>query len=138
MAEHLEATNKGTDRGRVLAGLKAEIAADQEELKAIMARLHVAESPPRKAAGWLAGKLGELKLAMDDKARGDLHRLEALEALAVGIEGKLALWNSLEAARERVPELEAVDLRRLKQRAGEQRARVEELRLEAARTAFWT
>jgi hypothetical protein len=65
-----------------------------------------------------------------------LARLEKLETLALGIDGKRAIWHSLFAAAEEIPALRKVDLARLVQRAGDQRNRVEDLRVEAAREAF--
>jgi len=44
-----------------LSQLKSDIEADQQELKALIQRLDMAESGPRKAAAWLAGKLVDLK-----------------------------------------------------------------------------
>ena len=65
-----------------------------------------------------------------------LRLLEALELVAVGIEGKRALWRSLAVASEDVPELQGVDYEHLLQRSEEQQRRVETVRLEAAKAAF--
>jgi hypothetical protein len=62
--------------------------------------------------------------------------LEALDALALGIEGKRALWTALAAGAPAVPRLQGVDLNLLQQRAQQQRERVEVWRLEAARKAL--
>jgi hypothetical protein len=62
--------------------------------------------------------------------------LEALETLALGIQGKLALWRALATATEQVPELRKMDLAQLERRAREQHERVEAQRLQVARTAF--
>ncbi len=133
---HLEEAEKGTGREHFFAKLKAEILIDCDELKAIMSRLQIAESAPRKVAGWLTEKLAELKLRMDSRPGGDLHRLEALEALSLGIAGKLCLWKSLETVTASVTELQEVDFQLLKKRADDQRARVEGMRLEAAKAAL--
>ena len=101
-----------------------------------MARLGVPTSAPRRAAAWLAEKLTELKLRLDDPAGGPLRLLETLEAVSVGIEGKRLLWLALAAAAESAPELRVTDYGRLERRAEEQRQRVEVLRPEAARTAL--
>ena len=101
-----------------------------------MGRVQVVESVPRQAAGWLAEKLTQLKVRLDDPATGTLRRLEALEVLAAGIDGKRALWRSLRVAAEGVPGLQDSDYDRLEQRAVEQREVVEGLRLEAAKAAL--
>jgi hypothetical protein len=65
-----------------------------------------------------------------------LRRLERLEALALGIDGKSALWQALKAAAELAPELRQMDYEQLVERAQQQRSRVEMLRLQAARVAL--
>jgi hypothetical protein len=136
LLEHLERAHAGTPLASFAAELRAEIAADRRELEDLMARLVVAVSRPRKAAAWLSEKLTELKLRLDDPQRGALRRLEILEALSVGIEGKRLLWRALGAAAEGAPELGGTDYGRLERRAEEQRGRVETARLEAAREAL--
>src|SRR5437899_450309 len=116
LLEHLEKANAGTDAGRVVAGLRADIAADRGEVEGLMARLHVAASGPRKAAAWLAEKAGELKLRLDDRAGGAFHLFEALEAVSIGIEGKRLLWRALAAAADGVPALRGSDYERLGRR----------------------
>jgi hypothetical protein len=73
---------------------------------------------------------------LDDRTTGALRLLESVEAVALGIEGKLALWRGLSAAAETTPELRAVDYERLLQRASEQRRRIEAIRLEAAKSVL--
>jgi len=133
---HLEGAHADTALGRVLAGLRADIDADRRELEALMGRLQVAVSLPRKAVGWLAEKVAQLKLRLDDPASGALRLFESLEALALGIDGKRALWPALAAAAEKAPRLRGTDYARLEQRADEQRRRVEGARLDAARAAL--
>lgn len=132
----LEAAQAGTAMAGALAELRADIAADRQKLEALMARLNIDESRSRKAMAWLAERATHLKLRLDDSSDGALGRLEALDALAIGIEGKRALWHALAAAASAEPELGDVDYAQLTERADEQRRRVEELRLDAARTAL--
>lgn len=136
LLEHLEAAHAGTDKARFFAELRTDIAADRDELQALMDRLHVTESRPRKATAWLTVKFTELKLRLDDSARGPLRLLESLEAVGLGIHAKLALWRALSAAAEIAPALEGVDYERLVQRAEEQRRRMEVFRLQAAKVAL--
>ncbi len=135
---HLEAAHEGTPLEGFLIALQADIAEDKEELESLMKRLNVSESLPRKASAWIAGKMTELKLRLDDSAGGDLHLFESLEALSLGIEGKLSLWRSLISASEISPALRIADYERLARRAVEQRSRVEAVRLEAAKKALTT
>lgn len=136
LLEHLEEAHAGTDLGREVAGLRAEVAEDRQELEAIMGRLDVGESRTRKASAWLAEKAAQLKLRLDDPAGGALRLFESLEALSLGIEGKRSLWRALAAASEDDPELRVANYEALERRAEEQRLRVETMRLEAARRAL--
>lgn len=101
-----------------------------------MGRLRIAESRTRKATAWLAEKVTEIKLRLDDPGDGPLRLLEALEALSLGIEGKGAMWRALAAAAKEEPVLQVADYEGLARRAEEQRRRVEAVRLEAARRAL--
>jgi hypothetical protein len=94
------------------------------------------ESKVRKAAAWLTEKVGEAKLALDNTGNGQLQLVEALEALGLGIQGKLGLWRALSATLSDEPEIRKLDLARLEQRAGNQFDRVEAQRLLAAKAAF--
>lgn len=132
--EHLE--TEALDLMQDLDPLKAEVEADRRQLKGLMDRLGITESRVRKVTGWIAEQVTEAKFEADDESRGTFRRLERLEALAVAIDGKSALWRALNAAAELAPQLRGVDYEDLAQRAREQRSRVEILRLQAARLAL--
>ena len=134
LLERLEVAD--TDMTDSLAALRNDIEADRRELQALMSRLGIVESRSRKVSGWLAEKLTQLKLRVDDRASGSLRLLESLEAVALGIDGKLALWRALKVAAEVASGLQGIDYERMTQRAEEQRQRVEVLRLEAAKAAL--
>jgi hypothetical protein len=136
LLEHLAATQADTPLKLVFEELHADILADRRELESLMARLHVDESGPRKVTAWLAEKLTRLKLRLDDPSDGAFRLLESLEALAIGIEGKRALWRALAMAAEVAPELQGGDYARLEQRAKQQHDRVEMARLDVAKVAL--
>jgi hypothetical protein len=73
---------------------------------------------------------------LHQQVSGAVGKLEALEALAVGIQGKLALWRTLQVAPDR--RLSGVDFERLRARALAQYDEVEERRLEVARVVLGT
>ncbi len=118
--------------------LKSEVEGDQKELKSLMERRDLSESVARRASAWLAGKVTELKLALDDTSGGDLRLMESLEFLSLGIEGKRLLWIALAATDENVSAFQRVDFGRLIKSAEDQRARVDEQRVAAARKALQT
>jgi hypothetical protein len=136
LLEQLESAHQGTPLGTAIAGLRTEIAEDQGELEHLMERLSVARSRTRQATAWLADKAAALKLALDDPKGGSFRLLESMEALAIGVDGKLALWQALAVASEEMPGLRVVDYEILTERAEDQRCRIEELRLDAAKRAL--
>ena len=76
------------------------------------------------------------QMRIDDRPGGLLHLFESLEALSLGIEGKLVLWWTLKAVADLSPDLACSDYQRLMNRAIEQRSRAEALRLQSAITAL--
>ncbi len=115
-------------------GLRREVEADEQALRDLVAALGFAPGSVRQAAAWMAEKLARVKFLV--AGRNTLGELEALEALALGIEGKRALWASLSVVADAPTPLRAVDLARLQERARDQRARVETRRLEVASAAL--
>ena len=137
LLEDLQAAYAGNELERFFTELRNDIEADRQELKRLMEQLEIAQSRPRKAGAWIAGKFAELKMRLDDSAHGPLRLLESLDAVELGITGKLALWQALIAAAEVAPALRgALDYQRLARRATEQIESVESRRLEAAKAAF--
>ena len=137
LLEHLQGAYAGNELEHFFAELRNDIEADRQELKRLMDQLEIPQSGTRKAGAWIAGKLAELKMRLDDSAHGPLRLLESLEAVELGINGKLALWRALIAAAEVAPALRgALDYQRLAKRATEQIERVEAHRLNAAKAAF--
>lgn len=135
LLEHLERDFSDTV-GTIVRDVRTEVEHDRETLTRIATAVGVHESTPRKLSGWLGEKLTEIKLALDDGGQGPLNLLESLEAIGMGIDGKLALWKGLEHASAADERLRAFDYTRLEQRAFEQRERIELLRLAAVRAVF--
>ena len=115
-----------------LVQLRKEIEEDQDILRDLLKKLGGTESPMRKAAAWLSEKIGEVKLRLDDGGNGELRLFEALEALSLGIQGKLALWRALATAAARVSALQQLDYAELERRGTKQFEQTDTLRLEAA------
>jgi len=132
LLDHLIDLPEAPDR-KLLAQLRIEIQEDQDALRQLLRSVGAKESTARKAAAWLTEKLGRAKLRIDESGSGELRMLEGLETLALGIQGKLALWRSLAILRDAVPPLKTLDLGRLQSRALEQFERVDRLRLDAVR-----
>ena len=135
LLDHLMEQHPAVGRGE-LAAIRAEIQEDQQLLRRILSDVGGDESPIRKAAAWLTEKLGQVKLKMDDRLPGELRAFEALEALALGIQGKLLLWRALGTVAGNIPSLGRVDLPQLMRRAENQFDRIEGLRRRTAPTAL--
>ncbi|MGE5272900.1 MAG: hypothetical protein ACM3QU_03890 [Verrucomicrobiota bacterium] len=128
--------NEGTTLGTFLADiLLPAIEEDLHALERLMGQLGISPSRPKVAAAWLAEKLGRLKLNGELRRYSPLSRLLELEGLAVGIEGKRALWLALEAA-SNGDRVRGFDFQALAQRAESQRSRLEEHALAAAKEAL--
>jgi hypothetical protein len=124
---------EATDLKSFLEELKADIEADRQEVLNLMDHLEIPQGRVRKATAWFAEQFAEMKFAMEDDS---LRRLERLEAVSLGIQGKLSLWRALYAASKVDERLQGLDYERLTQRARDQRDRVEALRIDAARSAL--
>lgn len=136
LMERIERKHAGDPIGAVVARVRADVIADRQELESIIARLHLAQSAPRKAVAWLGERVAQLKLALDDPSDGALRLFESLEAIALGLEGKNALWHALAATAPEVPALQGVGYDQLIARGHDQRSAIEPARLDAARAAF--
>ncbi len=134
LLDHLaDAASTSSDTHQFFRSLRAEIAADQDTLKDLLQRVGGTESPIRRAGAWVAEKFARVKLRVDEAVAGKLRFLEGLETLALGIQGKLALWTALATVSDQIAELRTIDVPRLQQRARDQHAQVETRRLAAAR-----
>ena len=136
LIDFLASTPRDEPATRFLADLRRDLKADQQALRELAAALGFAPGTIRQAAAWMAEKCVRIKFHFAGTGKGGLGELEAWEALALGIEGKAALWAALAVLPDPPAALRAPDLTALEQRAREQRARVEARRLEAASAAF--
>lgn len=134
LARRAERSNHGTRYGSFLRRLVREIDEDRSALFEIMRRLGIRIDRLKVIGGWGAEKLGRLKLNGRLIGYSPLSRLVELEALTLGVSGKLGLWRVL--LELDLPELDAPRLRRLVRRAESQLKRVEEQRLRAAAEAL--
>jgi len=137
LARRLAASNQGDeDFGSPLAQLCAEIEADRATLDRLAKRLDAHRNPIKPVGAWVGEKLGRLKLNGQLRGYSPLSRLVELEALAIGVNGKLRLWTALEQTLgDRLPDF---DFKQLGERAARQRSAIEELHLEAAGRALPT
>ena len=126
----------GTPAEQMLRTVRVEVAADQDMLRAVLDKVGGDESRLKQAAAWLSEKLGQAKLAVAGHQHPDLDVLEGLETLALGIQGKAALWRALGTVAAENPRLSSFQFSSLEARARAQYDQVEQARLSAARAAL--
>ena len=136
LAQRLHGRNKGTEYEDRLGRIAEEIREDRETLVMIMSRLGVVPNPLKTRAAWAAERIGRLKLNGRLLQYSPLSRVEELEAMRLGVEGKRALWRSLKETRGADPRFEGIDLQQLIARAERQSDELEAMRLSAATGAF--
>jgi hypothetical protein len=134
LARRSAGSNRGTSLGDALHRLAEEIEEDRKSLSAIMAELGIRVDPVKPLGAWLAEKVGRLKLNGSLISYSPLSRLEELELLALGVEGKLRLWLALEQMAEQAPT--TTDLQALVDRARSQLEQLERDRRDAIDQMF--
>jgi hypothetical protein len=136
LARRAARSNRGSGYGRTLSRLANELAEDRRTLETIMKRLGVGQDRAKTALAWSAEKLGRLKLNGQLLGYSPLSRLEELEALAIAVQGKLLLWQSLAGLAAVDGRLAEFDFSELAKRARSQRRRVERQRARSASEAL--
>ena len=136
LARRIANSNRTNSYGPVLEELAQEIAEDRQALEEVMARLSIRQDRLKIGAAWVGEKAGRLKLNGQLTGYSPLSRLEELEGLSLGVEGKLAMWQALSDNYGDDPRLGGIDFEELIKRARSQRRRLERQRRKAAETAL--
>jgi hypothetical protein len=84
--------------GTPISDLCGEIEADRDTLERAMKQLGIRRDPLKVKAGWLAEKVGRLKLNGQVRGYSPLSRVIELEGLCLGITGKIEIWRTLRRA----------------------------------------
>jgi hypothetical protein len=138
LVERARARDPEGDLGFMLDGLRDEIEEDRVVLDGVLAALEVTANPAKRAGALGLEALANLRTAVPGlgTGSGEASRLEELEMLSLGIEGKRLLWRTLGELSKHDGRLDAFDFALLERRAEEQRERLERFRLELAAAAF--
>ena len=110
------------------AELLPEIERDREALEGLAKAIGADAHTLKDIAAWIAQKAGRAKFTLSEP----LGVFEAVEFLALGVQGKIALWNALETVRRLDIRLTGLDLVWLLVRARDQHERLESLRVKLA------
>jgi len=136
LVEEIAATHDDPEACEFFRRLKQDIGKDREVLEGLLKRIEKKPSVLLKAAGGVAARVGGLKLMWEKVKPGELGMFEALEMLALGIQGKRLLWVVMRDIQPWFPEWADVDFSGLELEAIRQRDQVEEWRLSAARESL--
>ena len=108
--------HKNDELGPFAARLRADIQHDQQILQSIIEDSgDKAHFDLKDVAAWIAEKVSQIKLRYDQPA--GLGTFEALEALSLGITGKVALWTVLPVIGKTNPCVPPRDYQQLAERA---------------------
>jgi hypothetical protein len=136
LARRLADAERHRPGGEALQRLAGEIDEDRVALLEVMSALEVPVRHYKTWAAWATEKVGRLKLNGRLLARSPLSRVVELEAMQLGVEGKVAGWRTLRARAETDSRLDSTRLDELIDRARRQIDQVERLRVRAAAEAF--
>jgi hypothetical protein len=136
LAQRLRDENIGTRHEDFLTMLAREIEQDVETLESIMERFDIDRSTMKEAGAKIGEKLGRLKPNEHLASYSPLSRVQELEMLRSGVQGKLALWDALFEVADLDDRLDALELRSLVERAERQLAGLREHHRMAAHEAF--
>lgn len=135
-ARQLEKLSEGTPFAAEMSRIAQEIEEDRDSLLELMERLEVSRNPVKQAGAWVSEKAGRLKFGGATSDDESLGRYLALEAMSLGVAGKLSLWEALRELERSHAELSGFDFERLIGRARDQRAALERERLRTVAAAF--
>jgi hypothetical protein len=136
LARRIAGNNRSNEYGAVLEQVATEIEEDRDALLEVMERLSVSQNQLKVVTAWATEQATRVKLTSLLTGSPQLGRLEELEALSLGVAGKLAMWTVLAPTVGGDERLRGIDLEELIRRARSQRQRVERLRRRAAVDAF--
>jgi hypothetical protein len=128
--------NEGTPLGRFLDKCVAELLDEREVLRTVLKA--AGGTPPliKQPLAFVGERMARLKPNGHLLRYSPLSRLEDLEALRLGVEGKMCMWRAMYELSRREPKLNVADFEALFLQAEQQAERLERFRVQAALLAF--
>jgi hypothetical protein len=136
LAHRLADENMGTPYEDFLVGLAQEIDQDVELLEDIMSRYGVSKSTLKTVGAKVGEKIARLKPNDQLSGYSPLSRVLELEGLRSGVQGKLALWDSLAKIAPTDERLDEEEVAGLQAKAEHQLVGLREHHAMAAHEAF--
>lgn len=134
LLKSLEEQHASDPLGQFAAAELKLLLEDREILQGIVDRVGTETSALKEATAWVAEKASRFKLRHPSSP--EFGTFEALELLALGIHGRVALWRVLSSIAPADSRVGSQDFETLAARAQAQHDRVEERRLQTAPSAL--
>lgn len=128
--------NEGTPLGRFLEKCVRELEDEREILRTALKAAGGSTPFIKQPLAAIGERLARLKPNGKLISYSPLSRLEDLEGLRLGVEGKMCLWRSLYELSRRTPQLNVADFEALFFKAEQQAEQLERFRVQAALVAF--
>ncbi len=136
LAKRIAGSHRHGSSGSDLAQFARDVADDRDALAQIMTAVG-AHPDPVKAVLAIAGeRLGRFKLNGSIVRRSPLSNVMEFELMRLGVEGKASAWRALREIADQDDRLDQAQLDRLVERAEDQAALLETLRIAAAADAL--
>jgi hypothetical protein len=136
LADQIRSQNENTPLGALMRTLAPQIEEDRQTLIALMDRMGISRNPLKQTGAWIAEKASRMKFGGLTSGQPELGTFLAVESLALGVQGKLSLWNVLRQVAGQHPAIAALNLEELTQRAKAQYDLLEHERLTAGARAL--
>jgi hypothetical protein len=133
LIQELADSHGAPDAREFFLHLKQKVEADRSLLEDLLERIGQNPSTLLQVAGGIAARIAGIKLMWEQVEPGKLGLFEALEMLALGVQGKRLLWVVLKEIAGWYPEWNGIDFTELEQQAIHQRDDIEFWRIQAAK-----
>lgn len=137
LARRAKSENADNAVGEYLDTFLRELQEDRSILLSVISALGLKPDVVKQGVAWVGEKLGRLKLNGQLTGYSPLSRVEELEALCLGTEGRLSMWRTLRRLARKDERLGRFDFSALITRAEHQRRILERLRQQSSDEAFF-
>jgi hypothetical protein len=134
LLKYLRDSHANEPLGAFAKRLLVEVETDRSILQSLYDEVADGGNIIKEAGSWFMEKTARLKLALSSDSK--IGELEALEALCLGVWGKLKLWAALSQVVQAYPNLRELDFDNLAKRARAQHDELEAYRLDLAKLAL--
>ncbi len=134
LLQAMEARHDDESLSQFARSILVGVEEDEKTLQILAKEIGTGSNLLKEATAWVGEKASRIKLGAG--LSGDFGTFEALEFLALGIQGKLSLWHALQVVAVLDTRLRGLDFNALIAKAEAQYTKVEERRLALASTAL--